>query len=432
MPRPVWLDSGGVNTKQCHHHIFAAAPSSTLYSEGGITYWQEAGVAQSARLKYPLRKAAQLLGDINDSSKAFPGGWIGYLGYDLARYWLPLSHRSSDLALPDLVLGRYDWVIVLDQVKQQAKLLALMTEQGFKQIRADITESLRFATQEPPTVPKATELTLKTSKGDYVKALAKVFDYIFEGDCYQINYAQRFDAKSNDSAADIYRHLRAQNPAPYAAYLDFDDFQVLSSSPERFLTLKNGCVETKPIKGTRPRYIDPKLDAQAAKDLLSSEKDRAENLMIVDLLRNDLGRVCVPGSIKVDKLFDIESFATVHHLVSTVSGQLRNDCDIADLFHACFPGGSITGAPKIRAMQIIDELEPVRREVYCGSVIRWGYDGSLDSSISIRTLVKRGEQLHYWAGGGIVADSQTQAEYQESLTKAAAFLDGLQLNIKTS
>jgi para-aminobenzoate synthetase component 1 len=197
---------------------------------------------------------------------------------------------------------------------------------------------------------------------------------------------------------------------------------VLSSSPEQFLSLQNGRAQTRPIKGTRPRGGSADQDLALRAQLLSSEKDRAENVMIVDLLRNDLGKVCEPGSIEVPGLFQVESFATVHHLVSTVTGRLRADKDALDLIAACFPGGSITGAPKRRAMEIIDELEPVRREVYCGNVIRLGFDGNLESSITIRTALMQGQSVYYWAGGGIVADSDCDDEYQESLDKAAAFL----------
>jgi para-aminobenzoate synthetase component 1 len=256
----------------------------------------------------------------------------------------------------------------------------------------------------------------------YARGFDRIQRYIRDGDCYQVNFAQRFVARVSHDAWTLYQRMRQDNPAPYGALLEYPFGQVLSSSPEQFLGLRGGLVQTRPIKGTRPRGDSAGQDMALRAELLSSEKDRAENVMIVDLLRNDLGKVCRPGSIEVPGLFEIESFATVHHLVSTVTGRLREDSDALDLIAACFPGGSITGAPKQRAMQIIDELEPVRREVYCGSVFRLGFDGNLDSSIAIRTALLRGRELYYWAGGGIVADSDCQAEYQESLDKAAAFL----------
>ncbi|RPI62525.1 MAG: aminodeoxychorismate synthase component I, partial [Lysobacterales bacterium] len=238
----------------------------------------------------------------------------------------------------------------------------------------------------------------------------------------QVNLAQRFEAQAEGDAWHAYVRLRELNPAPFAAYLDLPDGKIVSSSPERFLRLRDGHVETKPIKGTRPRSKDATRDRALAEELRTSAKDRAENVMIVDLLRNDLGKVCVPGSVRASKLFDIESFASVHQLVSTVEGRLAPGKHALDLIAACFPGGSITGAPKVAAMKIIEELEPQRRSVYCGSIGYIGFDGNMDTNIAIRTLVQQGDRVYTWAGGGVVADSNVDAEYQECLDKAAAML----------
>ncbi|MEO7726326.1 MAG: aminodeoxychorismate synthase component I, partial [Burkholderiales bacterium] len=254
----------------------------------------------------------------------------------------------------------------------------------------------------------------------------RVLDYIQAGDCYQINLAQRFAAPATGDPWLAYQALRVINPAPYAAYLNTPHGQVLSASPERFLKLERRRVETKPIKGTRPRAGHPRVDAELAAELKASAKDRAENVMIVDLLRNDLSKNCEPGSVRVPRLFDVESFATVHHLVSTVTGTLRQGHDALDLLRGCFPGGSITGAPKLRAMQIIEELEPHRRGVYCGAIGYIGCDGNMDLNIAIRTLVYAGGSVRFWAGGGIVADSRLEDEYQETFDKAAAILKMLQ------
>jgi para-aminobenzoate synthetase component 1 len=237
-----------------------------------------------------------------------------------------------------------------------------------------------------------------------------------------VNLAQRFSARAEGVAWDAYKYLRQLNPAPHSAFMLTPFGAVLSSSPERFLKVENGHVETKPIKGTRPRAADPARDAALAEELRASLKDRAENVMIVDLLRNDLGKVCRVGSVSVPKLFAIESFATVHHLVSTIVGELKPDQHAVDLLRGCFPGGSITGAPKIRSMQIIEELEPHRRSVYCGAIGYIGHDGNMDTNIAIRTLVYSDGWMHAWAGGGIVMDSSMESEYQESLDKAAAML----------
>jgi para-aminobenzoate synthetase component 1 len=255
----------------------------------------------------------------------------------------------------------------------------------------------------------------------------RVIDYIFAGDIFQANLSQRFQAPmpADLSGFDLYRRLRAINPAPFAAMIKSEDVHIVSASPERFLTLRDGRVETCPIKGTRPRGATPEADRAFAAALLASEKDRAENVMIVDLLRNDLSRVCRDGTVEVPRLCELESFATVFHLVSTVTGILRPGLSAVDLLRACFPGGSITGAPKIRAMEIIAELEPTRRGPYCGSIGYVGFDGAMDSSIAIRTYAIKDGIVAFQAGGGIVADSRPADEYDETLAKARALIAAL-------
>jgi para-aminobenzoate synthetase component 1 len=257
---------------------------------------------------------------------------------------------------------------------------------------------------------------------DYARAFNRVQDYIRAGDCYQVNLAQRFSAQAEGDPWAAYCALRDISPAPFAAYLNMPQVQVLSASPECFLRVHDGVVETRPIKGTRPRSTDAAQDQANAEELCASLKDRAENLMIVDLLRNDIGKSCATGSVKVEKLLELESFANVHHLVSTISGQLAPGHGAVDLLRGCFPGGSITGAPKLRAMEIIEELEPHRRGVYCGAIGYIGFDGNMDTSIAIRTAVYSHGELRFWAGGGIVADSEMDKEYRETLDKASSML----------
>ena len=251
-------------------------------------------------------------------------------------------------------------------------------------------------------------------------------DLIYAGDVFQANLSQRLQAPLSEPPLELYARLRRVNPAPFAAYLDFGDFVVASASPERFLRVHDGpLVEARPIKGTRPRGISPEHDLLLALSLAESEKDRAENVMIVDLLRNDLSRVCRPGSVRVPELFALEHYATVHHLVSTVVGELAPEHDAADLVRAAFPGGSITGAPKVRAMQIIAELEPTQRAVYCGSIGYWSTSGTLDLSIVIRTCLALGRDVYFQVGGGIVADSDPEQEYRETLDKAGGVIAAL-------
>jgi para-aminobenzoate synthetase component 1 len=260
----------------------------------------------------------------------------------------------------------------------------------------------------------------------YVQAVARVRDYIVAGDIFQANLSQRFDAPILESPWTFYRRLRSHNAAPFAAFLDFPDLTVLSASPERFLRVDpGGRVETRPIKGTSPRGVGPEHDAALGLALSQSDKDRAENLMIVDLMRNDLSRVCAPGTVRVSELFALERYATVHHLVSTVVGDLAPGRDTFDLLRSTFPGGSITGAPKLRAMEIIAELEPSDRGVYCGSIGYWSLTGALDTSIAIRTAVVQGDRVYFNAGGGIVADSDPEREYRETLDKARGLIDAL-------
>jgi para-aminobenzoate synthetase component 1 len=279
--------------------------------------------------------------------------------------------------------------------------------------------------QEPPP-PPSLQLRSSFTRAEYLDAVARVREYIFAGDIFQANLSQRFEAPLVEPAWTIYRRLRTRNAAPFAAFLDFPEVVVLSASPERFLHVEpGGDVETRPIKGTRPRGLGPEHDAALGQALTESAKDRAENLMIVDLMRNDLSRVCAPGTVRVPELFAIEQYATVHHLVSSVVGTLAPGSDALDLLQAAFPGGSITGAPKVRAMEIIAELEPVQRGLYCGSVGYWSVTGALDTSIAIRTAVALSGRVYFGAGGGIVADSDPEQEYRETLDKARGMIGAL-------
>lgn len=412
LPWPVWLDSGRPAIAGGRFDIIAADPVAQL----------QLGVEDALQVPQRLR---ELLGRSAPCHPALPfcGGLIGFASYELGRVWAGLAPRAGERLADDLCAGLYDWALVIDHHRQHVTLVGAGRSQRTREQWHELVE--RFAAPvapEPvPRAPVAELLDLGFTPSSYAQAFQRLQRYIRDGDVYQVNLTRRLVSAGEGDAWDSYRRLRALSPAPFGAYLGYDDYQVLSNSPEQFLSLHGRRVQTRPIKGTRPRGDTPQADARLRADLAASDKDRAENLMIVDLLRNDLGRVCEPGSIEVPQLFGIESYATVHHLVSTISGTLRHGLDAVDLLQACFPGGSITGAPKRRAMQIIDELEPAGRELYCGSVFRIGYDGNLDSSISIRTLLKRGERFYYWAGGGVVADSQCDAEYRETLDKSAAY-----------
>lgn len=387
--------------------------------------------AESAKdFLHRLRVASNTLSTAEmpeDLCLPFAGGLIGYFGYDFGRRLETITDLAvDDLKLPDARVGLYAWALITDHQSLTSQLVF------HPQVSLDERSRLIALFESPVTESsKSFQLTnsfkADTNQDQYHQAIRKIHAYIQAGDCYQVNFAQRFQAQYKGDPWLAYRALRAACPTPFAGFLALPDgASIISLSPERFMRVKQGRVETRPIKGTRPREIDPDKDAAQAAELLASAKDRAENLMIVDLLRNDLGRCCKAGSVKVPELFVIESYPNVHHLVSAVTGQLADGKDPLDLLACSFPGGSITGAPKIRAMQIIDELELTRRGLYCGSLFYLDIRGEMDSSITIRSLLAKDGTISCWGGGGIVADSQWQAEYQESLTKVDVLLRTLE------
>lgn len=375
----------------------------------------------------------------------FAGGAVGCLSYDLGRQIerLPVLARKEN-APPDLVLGFYDWSLVIDHQEEMVYLLAsglpAPPEQAARQAgqRLDFWQSVLAAgaadsadDAAPPdrTLEQAGQISVQVdlSREQYCQAVQKIKDYIAAGDVFIVNMTQRFCLPRVVPAWTLYRRLRRINPAPMAAYINFPGLEVVCSSPERFLQVRQGRVETRPIKGTRPRGRSPEEDDYWRRELWQSEKDRAELVMIVDLERNDLGRVCRPGSVQVSELYRLEEYATVFHLVSVVQGELEQGRDAVDLLRATFPGGSVTGAPKIRAMEIIEELEPVRRGLYCGSIGYFGFDGQVDLNIVIRTLVYHRGQIIFNTGGGVTIDSDPLAEYLETHDKARALLRALGL-----
>jgi para-aminobenzoate synthetase component 1 len=357
----------------------------------------------------------------------FSGGAVGYLGYDLGRLIekVPVS-AADDLGLPECYLAFYDNVVAFDHFTNKTYLVA-RDETGLRELREVLARPAAAAAA--PDANSGSALRSNFSREAYVRAVERAREYIIEGEIYQVNLSQRFECDLGLPPAELYRRLRKINPAPFAAYLGFNDVSVASASPERFLRVQGGRVQSRPIKGTRPRGGSATADARLAAELLASPKDRAENLMIVDLVRNDLGRVAACGTVLVTGMAELETFATVFHLTSTVEAILKPGADRIDLIRAAFPGGSITGAPKVRAMEIIAELEPNRRGVYTGAIGYLGFDGGMDLNIAIRTIVIQGGKAYFQAGGGIVYDSVPEAEYQEMLDKARALAAALGLVI---
>ena len=425
LPWSVLLDGGRHEPGQSRYDIIVAEPWATLVTRGGMSEVRTHNDVRTSS-EDPFRLLRELLQPFDPAAlpAPFAGGAIGYFGYDLGRRLERLPCRAlDDEQLPELAVGLYDWAVVIDHRQHAAWLASAGRVADTERQWPALVERFSRPLAERSRAPLRTQSSIRSNltRAQYLAAFERVARYIDEGDCYQVNLAQRFEVRASGDPWSAYQALRAVNPAPYAAYLNLPFAQVLSASPERFLHVREGQVETRPIKGTRARAADPRLDAERALELRDSVKDRAENLMIVDLLRNDLAKSCRPGSIRVPRLFEVESFASVHHLVSTVTGELAPGRDALDLLRGCFPGGSITGAPKVRAMQIIEELEPHRRGVYCGSIGYIGYDGAMDCNIAIRTLVFRDGYARFWAGGGIVADSVGEDEYQETLDKAGPF-----------
>lgn len=357
----------------------------------------------------------------------FAGGALGYFAYDLGRSIETMpALAAEDMPLPELLVGIYDWAIIVDHhlgISQLVSHARFTSQQTLEDLHQQL---LQPCSEQRAAFAVTGDIQPNMNPEAYASAFQKVKDYIRAGDCYQINLAQRFAVDVAGDACAAYDHFRQLSRAPFMAYLQVEDgvgapLAVLSMSPERFLQVIDRKVETRPIKGTRPRHQDAAADAQAAQELAHSIKDRAENLMIVDLLRNDIGKVCEVGSVKVDALFKLQRFTNVHHLVSIVRGLLAPAYHALDLLRGCFPGGSITGAPKLRAMEIIEELEPHRRGIYCGSIGYIGFDGSMDTNIAIRTAVICNGRMTFFAGGGVVADSDCAREYQETFDKASQF-----------
>lgn len=437
LPGLVLLDSAQVDPRLGRWSYLAADPFLLLTSKDGRMRLGERTLTGEpfAILQRALRAWPQ---ETDPDLPPFQGGAVGYLGYELAHHLERLpSPERDELRFPDLVLGFYDVVAAFDLLERRAWVMASGLPETApearmhrRRARLDWLAGRLAAAPEPeppaalPVPPPRSDVTRRA----YEAAVARVVDYILEGDIFQANIAQRFVSELPVGLApfDLFRRLRRRNPAPFAAFMDLGEVVIAAASPERFLKLDpTGRVETRPIKGTRPRGRVPEADAALAAALLASDKDRAENVMIVDLLRNDLSRVCREHSVRTPEICVLESFATVHHLVSTVEGRLRDGADAVDLLRATFPGGSITGAPKIRAMEIIAELEPVRRGPYCGALVWLGLDGAMDSAITIRSFAIKDRIVTFAVGGGIVADSDPVAEYEETLAKARALLDAL-------
>ena len=456
-PWSMLLDSAGSDLNYNRFDILVAEPEVKLaFTNGELELTGSPHLDLSKHNSQPPLKAMRdILAtlDFNEitsqSDLPFNGGWLGYISYDFGRYLEKLPDQTSDeINLPWLNFGLYRWALITDHKRRETNLYNFgVSNSEWLNIQQKVTQAISAknlnsaqcdSEQHNPAQSDSEQYRNKannnqpfkidsewksnTSQQEYAEAFAKIKDYIYAGDCYQVNYAQQFSARYSGNEFDAYRKLSVANKAPFSAYMNFEDHKILSLSPERFIEAHDQHVITQPIKGTRPRSEDPTEDKKLGEELVNSEKDRAENLMIVDLLRNDLSRTAAKGSVKVSELFGHYRFQSVHHLISTIESELNQNYDNFDLLATTLPGGSITGAPKIRAMEIIEELEKVKRNLYCGVIGYIDAKGNMDTNICIRTLVAKDNQLFCWAGGGLVADSEMEQEYQETFDKLRKIL----------
>lgn len=420
-PWAMLLHSGFAEHPHNRFDILVAQPQATLETRGHKTTLTRENAKQVSEddpliLLQQTLEGFALAPDYNPDLP-FQGGALGLFGYDLGRRFETLPTRAQeDVQAPDMAVGLYDWALIADHKLERLTLVC----------HGDAQERLAWLEAQKPAPVAPFRLTSRwqanMSRRQYGEKFQRVQDYLLSGDCYQVNLAQRFQATYEGDEWQAFTRLNEANRAPFSAFLRLPQHAILSLSPERFILLEQKAIQTRPIKGTLPRLADPQEDAQQAEKLATSPKDRAENLMIVDLLRNDIGRVATPGSVRVPELFVVEPFPAVHHLVSTITATLPEHLHATDLLRAAFPGGSITGAPKVRAMEIIEELEPQRRNAWCGSVGYISFCGNMDTSITIRTITAQNGTLYCSAGGGIVADSVEAAEYQETFDKVNRIL----------
>ena len=440
LPGLLFLDSARPGGVLGRYSFVTADPFAWITARDGIVTTD--GGSHRAD---PFRVLAERLAEFHTPRCAelppFQGGAAGLFGYGLCHHVEKLPRPAfDDFHVPDLAVGLYDWVLSFDHQLGRAWLLSTgLPERSERRARQRLEQVKRRLDSPTPCcvacapvpaairsprspVPGLEQVASNFRRDEYLATIRRAIDYIHAGDCFQVNIAQRLLAPARLAPLELYGRLRERNPAPFAGYFDLGEFVIASASPERFLHVDCGEVETRPIKGTRPRGRTPAEDEARAAELLASTKDRAENVMIVDLLRNDLGRVCAYGTVRVEALCRLESFRYVHHLVSEVRGRLRPECGPVDLLRAAFPGGSVTGAPKVRAMEIIAELERVARGPYCGALGYIGFDGAMDTNLLIRTITYGKGWLSFSVGGGIVADSEPEREYDETWHKAEGLL----------
>lgn len=425
-PYSFLLDSSMENEKLGRYTFMGANPFIIFKSKDQDIILEEKNIIRRLTGN-PFEILQELLNKYkteDDNKLPFLGGAVGYFAYDMCHHIEKLPRTAvDDVKIPDGYFGFYDSIVAVDNQSKDTYLIAAGMNEKPEIAIEDLKRKLNNIDALPLVNKQGAVCSVIQSnftKKAYLEAVQSIKDYISSGDIYQANLTQRFKCHTEETPFSIYSRLRQFNPAPFACYIDFGEGHILSSSPERFIKIQGNMIETRPIKGTRPRGRTLDEDKANKEELLSSEKDKSELLMIVDLERNDLGKVSKTGTVKVPELFYPEEYATVHHLVASVTGEMQDELEVIDVIQAAFPGGSITGAPKIRSMEIIDELEPTQRNIYTGSIGYLGFNGSIDLNIAIRTIVMKEGTAYFQAGGGIVWDSNPELEYEETLHKARA------------
>ena len=393
-------------------------------------------------LNYIREKLSQTQIVPNFKLPKFNGGAVGFIGYDVIKHFEKVpEHKKGNLNIPESVFMFSDTILVFDHVEHKILILSLARlgddlERSYMdavskikemavRLQAQIDSKDRIQNIDNKSDGPEIKIQSNMTKNEYSKSINKIIEYIKAGDCIQAVFSQRFSTPTNSEPFTIYRALRRINPSPYMFYLHLDDFQLIGSSPEMLIKCIDGELDYHPIAGTRPRNANPELDDKAEIDLVNSEKEKAEHIMLVDLGRNDIGKVSEPGTVKVSQLMEVERYSHVMHIVSHVKGKLRNGLDCFDALRSCFPAGTVSGAPKIRAMEIIAELEPENRGAYAGAVGYFSYSGDMDTAILLRTIVLKDGVGYVQAGGGIVADSKIEEEYQETIGKSKAMIEAI-------
>ncbi len=424
------LDSGMDSEKLGRYSFIGLNAFSTFKYEDGICSIN----GESFKDEDPFKQLKKLINKYkieNNTEIPYVAGAMGYFSYDLGRVVEEIPTLAlEDIKIPNCYFYFYDNAIIMDNLQRKIFVTALGILHPWKDSIGEIKNIICKGkkVQYPKLTHSSNEFISNFGKTEYIDTVEKVRQYIRSGDIYITNLTQRFSCETTKEPYAVYRDLRHINPAPFAAFMNIEDFSIVCSSPERFLKIRNNFVETRPIKGTRPRGKTKEEDLKNKQQLIDSEKDHAELLMIVDLERNDLSKVCKPSSVKVTELFELEEYSTVFHLVSTIVGELKNEYTAIDCIEACFPGGSITGAPKVRSMEIIEELEPTRRNIYTGCIGYLGFDGNADLNIVIRTILMKSGKAYLGVGGGITWESDKESEYEETLDKARALMRVLSNN----